>query len=359
MRITRSIGTTLAAATVALAAPAAAHAASYTVWGGAAGPAPKGVPMMASLPQFIPAKLQVHVGDSVTFKSSGFTTVTFLGSTKLEKLAIITPKKGATYSGLTDSAGANFYFDGLPAFQYNARSFGPAGSTKIGDHTSLHSSGVLSPKGATFTFTKAGTYRYVNLVAPAMAGSITVKPAAAHVPSMKAVAAASAKVQAAGFKQAKLLAARKAPANTVYVGLGAKGANLLAFQPDALSVKAGTTVHFVAGDPFEVHNVVFGPRKWATDFIAKTDLFPETPKGANQVTPVDIYGTDPAPAGGAPYVYSATAHGNGFWASPVVDLDKATPFGASFDVTFPTAGTFPYFCAIHGVMMSGTVTVTA
>jgi len=29
----------------------------------------------------------------------------------------------------------------------------------------------------------------------------------------------------------------------------------------------------------------------------------------------------------------------------------------TFDHTFPTAGTFPYFCEVHGAMMSGTITV--
>jgi plastocyanin len=31
--------------------------------------------------------------------------------------------------------------------------------------------------------------------------------------------------------------------------------------------------------------------------------------------------------------------------------------GAVFDHAFPTAGTFPYFCSVHGVMMTGTVVV--
>jgi plastocyanin len=32
---------------------------------------------------------------------------------------------------------------------------------------------------------------------------------------------------------------------------------------------------------------------------------------------------------------------------------------ASFSQTFSTAGTFPYFCEIHGAMMTGTVVVAA
>ena len=33
--------------------------------------------------------------------------------------------------------------------------------------------------------------------------------------------------------------------------------------------------------------------------------------------------------------------------------------GASYSHTFPSAGTFPYFCTVHGAMMTGTVVVGA
>ena len=41
---------------------------------------------------------------------------------------------------------------------------------------------------------------------------------------------------------------------------------------------------------------------------------------------------------------------DGLWDSGVVS-------GATFQHTFPTAGTFPYFCLVHGAMMQGTVVV--
>ena len=44
--------------------------------------------------------------------------------------------------------------------------------------------------------------------------------------------------------------------------------------------------------------------------------------------------------------------GNGTWDSGV----HGAPF--TFDHTFSTAGTFPYFCQVHGQMMTGTVNVT-
>ena len=41
---------------------------------------------------------------------------------------------------------------------------------------------------------------------------------------------------------------------------------------------------------------------------------------------------------------------NGLWDSGVLS-------SGSFQHTFPTTGTFPYFCLVHGTMMQGTVVV--
>jgi plastocyanin len=37
--------------------------------------------------------------------------------------------------------------------------------------------------------------------------------------------------------------------------------------------------------------------------------------------------------------------------------DSGIGSGMTFQHTFPTAGTFPYFCSVHGTMMQGTVVV--
>lgn len=43
--------------------------------------------------------------------------------------------------------------------------------------------------------------------------------------------------------------------------------------------------------------------------------------------------------------------GNGVW-------DSGTKSSGSFSHTFPAAGQFPYFCTVHGSMMTGMVSVT-
>ncbi len=39
--------------------------------------------------------------------------------------------------------------------------------------------------------------------------------------------------------------------------------------------------------------------------------------------------------------------------------DSGVQSGGSFTYTFPTAGTYPYFCTVHGAMMTGTVKVVS
>jgi plastocyanin len=43
--------------------------------------------------------------------------------------------------------------------------------------------------------------------------------------------------------------------------------------------------------------------------------------------------------------------------SPDGQFDSGIGAGMTFTHLFPSAGTFPYFCQVHGAMMSGTVTV--
>ncbi len=79
------------------------------------------------------------------------------------------------------------------------------------------------------------------------------------------------------------------------MGVGASP-SLFAYYPKTLSVKAGTTVTFVNKSPSEVHNIVFGPKKYLQQWGKTTDLMPQGPGSPNQVTPILPYGTDPEAA---------------------------------------------------------------
>lgn len=336
-------------------------AGNYDVW---AGPGyltapPAGAPEMTAPNLFFPSKVQVHVGDSVTFRSTDFHTATYLGSTSISTLPIFTtdPAK-STYSGITDAAGAPFYFNGLPKFVYNGAALAPAGPTAIVKGT-FSSSGVLGKSGWRVTFAKPGTYVFHCLIHPMMKVSITVKAKKARIPTVASVRANMAKELAFAVKTAKALdkTAPKQP-NTVYAGVGKMvpggSVEIMGFRPQVLKIKAGTTVTFVQNSPMEPHDMVFGPPDWVKSFLQATDLVPQGPGSPNQVEPVFFYGSDPA---NAPYVYSGSNHGNGFLATPLLG-PPGTPLPKQFQITFTTPGVYKYICGLHGPDMNGEIDVS-
>lgn len=354
-------------AVAALALPGAAMTAhstktgsTYTVFLGEQGPPPAAIQklkLFGAINQFMPSKLVIAAGDSVTFSSGSFHTVTY--APKPFPLLLPDPAKG-TYAGIVDAAGEPFYFDTLGKFIYNGQAFAPFGPKTISGKTPV-SSGGLSPRGpksppatATYAFPQAGTYKLFCTLHPGMKATVVVKPAGSAVPKTPDQVKAQALLQmAAGYKTGIALASTKPGApNTVVMGVGGK-VSLFAYYPKVLKVKAGTTVNFVNKAPSEVHNIVFGPKKYLQQWGKKTDLMPQGPSSPNQVTPILPYGTDPK---SVPYEGNAT-HGNGFFATP---LTAGAPIGIprSSKVKFTTPGTYHYFCWIHGPDMSGTIVVT-
>jgi plastocyanin len=309
------------------------------------------------LNQFMPSTLTIAAGDRVTFSSASFHTVTY--NPKPIPLLMPDPAKG-TYTGIADSAGQPFYFDGRPKLAYNPQAFGPFGPKTISGKTPT-SSGALSPRGpkappatATYTFPKPGSFKLFCTLHPGMEARIVVKPAGAAVPKSPAQVEAQALLaQTAGWAKGKaLLASTKPGPNTVAMGVG-RQTTLLAFLPKVLRVKAGTTVNFPNRSPSEVHNLVFGPPKYVEKIQKQTDLFPQGPKSPNQVAPFLPFASDPKP-----YTYAGkTMHGNGFF---VTELTAGAPIGLprASRVTFSTPGTYKFFCWIHGPDMGGTVIVT-
>ena len=349
-----------AAVLAALTAGGPASAATWQVFLGEQAKPPAGTPKGTTLNAFFPGVLQVNVGDKVTFTSRGFHTVSYLGGTRPAPLFVPDPAK-ATYEGITDSGGDPFFFNGLAKLIYNVSTFGPGGGTTVPGQ-GLVTSGVIvpgpngKPVSKTFTFTKTGTFKLVCLIHPGMSANLVVKAAGAAVlPAAAVKAKAKAETESAWAKAPKL-AATKVPAKTVYAGVGGKTA-LLSFLPRKLSVKAGTTIGFVNKSPSEVHNMAFGPKRYIEALMKKVDLFPMGPGAPNQAPPFFIYGSDPPGV----YAYEGTNHGNGFLATPLIDNQPGSPpngLAGSSRITFPKAGTFRYFCLIHGPDMAGEIVVT-
>jgi len=334
-----------------------ASAASFEVLLGEQGRPPAGTPKGATLDAFLPSAITINAGDTIAFSSASFHTVTY--APKPLPLFVPAPAK-ATYGDLSDAAGNPFYFVGLPKLIYNPVAFGPYGPKTISGKTPA-SSGVLSPPGrkpvsATFTFPTPGVYHLFCQVHPGMKATVTVKAAGGPVPKTPVqVTAQSLSGLAAGWAKAKAeVAAAKPPANTVYMGLGTTSA-LLAYFPKALTVKAGTTVNFVNRSPSEVHNLVFGGKKYYAGLQKKTDLLPQGPNSPNQVAPFLPFGSDPK----GQSTYDGTNHGNGFFVTPLTAGDPHVPLPHASKVTFTKPGRYSYFCWIHGPDMSGTIIVTS
>jgi plastocyanin len=352
-------------ALAALAFAGQAGAANYTVW---AGPgflksAPPGTPETADANLYFPRKVEVHVGDTVTFKSDGFHTATYLGTHKADEFPIFAPAPDkSTYSGIADAVGKPFWFNGMPKFAYNiAQVFAPIGSNVIRGGADVHSSGILDKKGYRYKFTKPGDYVFHCLIHPMMSVHVVVKARTAHLPTVtRTLKAVAAEINAAVATAKQLDKVTPATPNTVYAGVGKQVAGgsieLMTFKPQKLQVKVGTTVTFQLNSPMEIHNMVFGPTDYLKQSFETLDLVPQGPGQPNQVWPFFFYGTDPVQGG--VYTYSGTNHGNGFLATPVLG-PVGSPLPQTFKITFTTPGVFKYICGIHGEDMNGEIDVVS
>jgi plastocyanin len=352
-------------AVAALAFAGQAGAANYTVW---AGPgflkaAPAGVPESSDANLFFPRRLEVHVGDTVTFKSDEFHTATYLGVHKAAEFSIFTPAPDkSTYSGIADFAGSPFYFNGLPKFAYNIpQVFAPTGSNVIRGGADVHSSGILDKKGYAYKFTKPGDYVFRCLIHPGMSVHVVVKPKTARIQSAaQTLKAIAAEVNSAVATAKKLDQVAPEAANTVYAGVGKQvpggSIELMAFKPQKLRVKVGTTVTFQLNSPMEIHDVVFGPLDYLQHSFDTLDLVPQGPGQPNQVWPFFFYGSDPAQDG--VYTYSGTNHGNGFLATPLLG-PVGSPLPQTLKIRFTAPGVFKYICGVHGPDMNGEIEVVS
>lgn len=256
---------------------------------------------------FYPSTITIDVGDSVTWTFEGDAhTVTFLSGA---------PQP----SPLDPSAGA------------------PAGGATY-DGTGIVSSGIVPPipghNTYTLAFTKAGTFRYVCLLHPGMAGTVIVQPAGTPYPMTQAQydeasAIASQQSLAAGvaaMNAATTTSSKNPNGSTNYhidTGTSAGRASVMRFLPNTLTISVGDSVTWTNPDMMDPHTVTFAP----------DGKYPEFPSLAAFT-----------PAGGSTYDGSTFTN-----SGLIVPMGSPALPGTttSYTLTFTKPGVYTYHCLLH------------
>jgi plastocyanin len=360
----RRIGLRVAVVTLAAAVslPAAAAAATKVVYAGTP-PATKalvgkllgkGAKALGNddpgINAFLNQTVTINQGDSVkwTGLAKNFHTVD-LPAKGGSDLALIVP--GSTATGVNDSIGTPFWFDGLvPSLGFNTTLLGRTGGSTYNGSSRIDSglpAAPHSPDSLKITFTKPGVYKYFCDVHAGMVGYVVVRAKNKTVPTHKQDAAAITKQLTTAILAASKLTKVKQPADHVSLGLStSQGVELYAMFPSTLSVNPGTVVTFsMSLHSREAHTAAFGPTPYLTQL-------------ANSVaSPVfDQQALYPSSPPGAPIQLSPTSHGNGFANTGALDRDPATPLPTTEQIDFTTPGTYHFICLIHP-FMHGTIVV--
>ena len=341
----RPLALIAAAALLPALAPAAACAATKTVYAGPP-PGPK-LPKQLDFDAFFRKSVTVNAGGSVTWQFRGFHNVVF--PARGQKPPVFAgPLPGSTVSGVVDAAGVPFWFNGQPNIALTPEAAFPVGG-RTEDGSALTGSGIdqrAHPKPYTLRFPKTGTFRYLCLVHPGMTGTVRVVPKGQPVPSAAADRAAAAAERAAGVALAARQMGKTAlPRDTVLAGNDIGPVAWLRFFPQSLSVSAGTTVTFRVASKPEGHTVTIGPEAY-TGPIEKglVDVAPNAGGPPSLIlNPLGIASSDPLPLP----PFTGANHGNGFESTGILDTDPTTPYGPTAQITFATPGTYRYECVLH------------
>jgi plastocyanin len=271
---------------------------------------------------FLPTSLTINAGDTVnwTMNAAFVHTVTFLAGGPVPPEPIPTGQ------------GNQLMLNPLNAFPTSATTY---------DGTAFTNSGLLDRKGAAFslTFPTAGTYGYVCVLHPGMAGRVVVQAAGSAVPMTQAQVAEAgnaelfAKLSAADqlLRDAKATSQANGNGTTTYTvpnGVGGNQASVLRFLPVDLQIKPGDSVSFPVNDPHEIHTVTFYDKNGEVPpFITPQ---PQASGPPNLVIPYAM------PEGGTRVENATTLYNSGI-----------IPPGGTYTFTFPNAGEYMYVCVIH------------
>lgn len=344
----------LTASALTLATPSAG-AATKTL---SAGPPPlkppKGTPKDFDTNAFFRHTVTIHRDDSVRWNFRGFHSVTFVPRGRRGP-SFVGPNGSKLVQGQNDAAGNPFWFNGrVPELLIARAAAFPSGGS-LYDGTTVANSGLPlgQSKPYKLKFTKTGTFRYVCLVHPGMAGKVRVVRRGVRIPSGRADAQQARREYVRDARKAKSLAALRTPrGNIVQAGRDSGEVSLFRFV-GVRRVPVGTTVRLqITRNTYELHTVSF-VRAGQDAYLqqqAQRLIDPQT----LLLSPIGVYPSEP-PGSQVPNE-SQTNHGNGYFSSGFLDRNAGSPFPASVQVRFTQAGTYNYICLIHP-QMRGTLRV--
>jgi plastocyanin len=300
---------------------------------------------------FFPDSITIHAGDTVHFMNpyNEIHTATFEPAGTASPDLIAPGPSGPPQFGINPLA-ANPTFSGTAAATF--------------DSTKVYNTGILQKDStADLIFPGTGTFTFICLVHGAIDASgnatgmvLTVKVVATNIGGADTQASIDARGSAASaalINQIEQAASGAIAVQSIQpdgtshwaanIGLSITDAEANHFQPADISIKTGDTIDWtnVSGAP---HTVTF------TSGAALPDLF--SPLAQPSGPPLLIFNPKVFLPGGG-HMYDGTGYVNsGF-------LQKGTPLGTTFALTFTKPGTYKYACAIHADQgMTGTITVT-
>lgn len=276
---------------------------------------------------FLPNEVWIHAGDSITwtFAADEIHTVTFLKQNTTPQ-QIRPPRPGVPGGGCPGTTASGSNFDGS---------------------TCVTSSELVNGQTYTVNFPTAGNFKLVCLVHANMTGAVHVlnssEPLPYDQPSYDFVANRQAKAllsDGAGLLGQATSTAEQAGANAISAGIGevvatGGGSNSLSvmrFLQDTIIIHKGDTVEWTNLDPVTPHTITFGQEP--PNPTPPSNNVTLAPDGARQATLGSL--NDSVNSG---FIQAAP--------QDRTTLPQA-PLGVTrFRVTFNTAGTFNYICALH------------
>jgi plastocyanin len=324
---------TLSCSIFALALFVAPREVSATNWQATAGAqsTDEGIQALA----FLPNELWIQVGDSITwtFPTHEIHTVTFLTQT-IDKLQNTTPQQ--TRPARPGAGG------GCPGTTPDGSSFD--GSTCVTSGDDLFVDGAKY----TVTFPTAGNFKLVCLVHNNMTGAVHVLNRPETLPYDQAFYNDQAHKRrtellsdGAGLKGQGTATAQQSSPDAVSAGIGeivATGGgsdtvSVMRFLGGSIVVRVGDTVEWTNLDPVTPHTVTFGTE----------------PSGPPQPPSLGVTSASDGARQAVLNLPSDSVH-SGFLQAAFQDRAglAQSPLGVTrFRVTFKTAGTFDYICALH------------